>query len=228
MAKGSRLTGVAYGLVPRKRAGMPDVITCISEGDDPRGRRRQGVNRPDDAPAGQCKGASPGAKVLARPARWSRPGNPCANHMIPLESPVPEIGTPGSESGGRKRAHGNRPAARLRKHRTSHRLPTGYAPPLDSTEPRPRPPRHPCVRRWRTGRPRSPAAPSRARTGTNRRPARPTARSPPRHAPRCGCRSERERPAGRVPDDSPGLRSPDWPSAHSSRASPAGSGPTDS
>ena len=46
---------------------------------------------------------------------------------------MPEIGPPGSESGGRKRAHGNRPAARLRKHRMSHRPPTGYAPPLDST-----------------------------------------------------------------------------------------------
>ena len=32
--------------------------------------------------------------------------------MIPLESPVPEIGTPGSESGERKRAHGIRTAAR--------------------------------------------------------------------------------------------------------------------
>ena len=53
--------------------------------------------------------------------------------MIPLESPVPEIGPPGSESGERKRAHGNRPAARLRKHRMSHRSPTGDAPPLDST-----------------------------------------------------------------------------------------------
>ena len=53
--------------------------------------------------------------------------------MIPLESPVPEIGTPGSENGGRKRAHGNRPAARLRKRRIGHRLPIGYAPPLDST-----------------------------------------------------------------------------------------------
>ena len=61
------------------------------------------------------------------------PGNPCASRMIPLESPVPEIGPPGSESGGRKRAHGNRPAARLRKHRMSHRPPTGYVPPLDST-----------------------------------------------------------------------------------------------
>ena len=36
---------------------------------------------------------------------------------------MPEIGPPGSESGGRKRAHGNRPAARLRKHRMSHRPP---------------------------------------------------------------------------------------------------------
>ena len=43
--------------------------------------------------------------------------------MIPLESPVPEIGPPGSESGGRKRAHGTRSAARLRKHRMSHRTP---------------------------------------------------------------------------------------------------------
>ena len=41
--------------------------------------------------------------------------------MIPLESPVPEIGPPGSESGGRKRAYGLRTAARLRKRRTSHR-----------------------------------------------------------------------------------------------------------
>ena len=60
-------------------------------------------------------------------------GHPCASRMIPLESPVLEIGTPGSESGGRKRAHGSRPAARLRKHRISHRPPTGNAPPLDST-----------------------------------------------------------------------------------------------
>ena len=90
---------------------MPDVITCISEGDDPSGRRRQGVNRSDDAPAGRRKGASlvPG---LARPARPPWPRSPCASRMIPLESPVPEIGTPGSESGGRKRAHGVRTAAR--------------------------------------------------------------------------------------------------------------------
>ena len=33
---------------------------------------------------------------------------------------MPEIGPPGPESGGRKRAHGNRTAARLRKHRMSH------------------------------------------------------------------------------------------------------------
>ena len=94
---------------------MPDVITCISEGDDPRGRRRQGVNRSDDAPAGQRQGVSRVPR-LARPARWSQAGwsrtSPCASRMIPLESPVPEIGTPGSESGGRKRAHGTRTAAR--------------------------------------------------------------------------------------------------------------------
>ena len=59
--------------------------------------------------------------------------------MIPLESPVPEIGPPGSESGERKRTHGTRPAARLRKRRISHRPPTGYAPLLDSTQPAPRP-----------------------------------------------------------------------------------------
>ena len=46
---------------------MPDVITCTSEGDDPSGRRRQGVNRPDDAPAGRLKGASlvPGLVEMA-------------------------------------------------------------------------------------------------------------------------------------------------------------------
>ena len=61
-------------------------------------------------------------------------GNSCASRMIPLESPVPEIGTPGSESGGRKRAHGIPDCGPVRKRRMSHRLPTGYAPPLDSTE----------------------------------------------------------------------------------------------
>ena len=76
------------------------------------GRRRQGVNRPDDAPAGRRKGASR-VPQLARPTRSPRPGNPCASRMIPLESPVlPEIGPPGSESGGRKRAYGSRTAAR--------------------------------------------------------------------------------------------------------------------
>ena len=59
---------------------MPDVITCISEGDDPRGRRRQGVNRSDDAPAGQRQGVSRVPR-LARPARWSQLGKPvCEPH----------------------------------------------------------------------------------------------------------------------------------------------------
>ncbi len=78
---------------------MPDVITCISEGDDLSGRRRQGVNRPDGAPAGQRKGASL-VPELARTRPLVATVNPRASRMIPLESPVPEIGTPGSESGG--------------------------------------------------------------------------------------------------------------------------------
>ena len=111
MAQGSRLTGVTDGLSPRKRAGMPDVITCTSEGDDPSGRRRRGVNRHDDVPAVRRKGASP-VPGYARPARWPAPGNLRARRMIPLESPVPEIGRPGSARGRRKRAHGCRTAAR--------------------------------------------------------------------------------------------------------------------
>ena len=120
MAQGSRLAGVANGLVPRRRAGTPDVITCTSEGDDPRGRGRQGVNRPDDAPAAPAHGCELGATTRETHA-LAVAGNPCASRMIPLESPVPAIGTPGSESGGRKRAHGLRTAARPRKRRTSHR-----------------------------------------------------------------------------------------------------------
>ena len=47
-----------------------DIITCTSEGDNLSGRRRQGVNRPNDTPAGRHKGASQVPR-LARPARWS-------------------------------------------------------------------------------------------------------------------------------------------------------------
>ena len=65
---GSREWPTAYH--PGDEQECPDVITCTSEGDDPSGRRRQGVNRPDDAPAGRRKGVSqvPG---LARPVRRS-------------------------------------------------------------------------------------------------------------------------------------------------------------
>ena len=119
---------------PRSIPAAARICTCTSQGDDLSGRRRrrQGVNRPDDTPAGRRKGAGQVPR-LARPAPLAATGNPCASRMIPLESPVPEIGPPGSESGGRKRAHGNRTAARLRKHRMSPPNPTGYAPPLDST-----------------------------------------------------------------------------------------------
>ena len=56
-------------------------------------------------------GCEPGAT-----ARKTRPlvatGKPVCEPHDSTESPVPEIGTPGSESGGRKRAHGTRIAAR--------------------------------------------------------------------------------------------------------------------
>ena len=47
---------------------------------------------------------SAGSPALSLPC----PGGPCARRMIPLESPVPEIGTPGSVSGDWKRDHGSR------------------------------------------------------------------------------------------------------------------------
>ena len=111
---------------------MPDVITCISEGDDPCGRRRQGVNRSDDAPAGQRQGVSRVPR-LARPARWSQPEKPVCE-------PHDSTGEPGA--GNRHAGFGERgeetcpwdsDCGPVRKRRMSHRLPTGYAPPLDST-----------------------------------------------------------------------------------------------
>ena len=65
---GSREWPTAYH--PGNERESRTVITCTSEGDDPSGRRRQGVNRPDDAPAGRRKGASLVPR-FARPARWS-------------------------------------------------------------------------------------------------------------------------------------------------------------
>ena len=55
----------------------------------------------------------PQKKSWVRPlAHLNRPDDPCARRMIPLESPVPEIGTPGSESRGWKRDDGSRAEAR--------------------------------------------------------------------------------------------------------------------
>ena len=65
---------------------MPDAITCISEGDDPCGRRRQGVNRSGDVPAGQRKGASLVPR-LAISARSPHLVSPCANRMISTGEP---------------------------------------------------------------------------------------------------------------------------------------------
>ena len=112
---------------------MPDVITCISEGDDPSGRRRPGVNRSDDAPARPAQGCEPGAT-----ARATRP-------LVATGKPVCEphdfTGEPGA--GNRHAGFGERgeetcpwgpDCGPVRKRRISHRPPTGYAPPLDSTE----------------------------------------------------------------------------------------------
>ena len=133
MATGSRLAGVAEWPITPEMSGNPGPSShAQAKGTTSSGRLRRGVNRPDDAPARPAQECGLGAT-----ARKTRPlvatGNPCASRMIPLESPVPEIGTPGSESGGRKRTHGVSACGPARKRRKCHRPPTGHAPPLDST-----------------------------------------------------------------------------------------------
>ena len=99
---------------------MPDVITCISEGDDPSGRRRPGVNRSDDAPARPAQGCEPGAT-----ARATRP-------LVATGKPVCEphdfTGEPGA--GNRHAGFGERgeetcpwgpDCGPVRKRRISHR-----------------------------------------------------------------------------------------------------------
>ena len=78
-------------------------------------RREQARRRAGDGAGmqGGCCAASTDHVGRARPSACpTRSGGPCARRMIPLESPVPEIGTPGSESRGWKRDHGSRTEAR--------------------------------------------------------------------------------------------------------------------
>ena len=78
-------------------------------------RREQAWRRAGDETGMQCGGRAASADDVGRvrpPVSRSRPGGPCARRMIPLESPVPEIGTPGSGSRGWKRDHGSRTEAR--------------------------------------------------------------------------------------------------------------------
>ena len=105
---------------------MPDVITCTSEGDDPRGRRRQGVNRSDDAPAGPAPGCEPGATARKTP--------PAGRNRKLVCEPHDSTGEPGA--GNRPAGFGERgeetcprdsDCGPVRKRRMSHRLPTGYA-----------------------------------------------------------------------------------------------------
>ena len=91
-----RLEGRDFGTRHmRKRRGRTQTV-----------RRCRGVDRPGGTPettreAGRlaCSGLGHRTSRLLPPT--TRSGGPCARCMIPLESPVREIRTPGSESGGR-------------------------------------------------------------------------------------------------------------------------------
>ena len=76
-----------------------------------RGRRQPGPLRTKPGRKRLLRARTPPSRDRSPPrvGGWQSPpswsagvatGNPCASRMIPLESPVPEIGTPGSESGG--------------------------------------------------------------------------------------------------------------------------------
>ena len=127
---GSREWPNAYD--PDERAGMLDVITCISEGDDPCGRRRQGVSRPDDGPAGRREGASLVPRLASPPAGCDRAAR------VRAHDSTGEPGAGNRHAGfgerGEETCPRNSDCGPARKRRMSHRLPTGYAPPLDSTD----------------------------------------------------------------------------------------------
>ena len=110
---------------------MLDVITCISEGDDPCGRRRQGVSRPDDGPAGRREGASLVPRLASPPAGCDREAR------VRAHDSTGEPGAGNRHAGfgerGEETCPRNSDCGPARKRRMSHRLPTGYAPPLDST-----------------------------------------------------------------------------------------------
>ena len=88
---------------------MPDVITCTSEGDNPSGRRRQGVNRPDDAPAGRLKGAS---LVPIQGAHRPR-GDGWKNEARRRVSEVASLRHAGRRPGGRTLVLGNHYVSRV-------------------------------------------------------------------------------------------------------------------
>ena len=124
-----------FSLVPRHCICESGYITCGSEGQFQGGGAfcrcpdlvRQGVDRLDDRRArrgrkGGSRAASAADTREGRKPCSFRGRHPCGHLilavvglrrlctrcMIPLESPVPEIGTPGSGSGGWKRNHGSR------------------------------------------------------------------------------------------------------------------------
>ena len=110
--KARRTPGVASPRTPalRSRGLEPPQAKakgseCRNERKPDRRRRRQGVNRPA-AGCGDRREEAGGVRLPRRGrshrTRHSRRSRiyPWASGMIPLESPVPEIGTLGSVSGG--------------------------------------------------------------------------------------------------------------------------------
>ena len=99
MGEREQASGVAATAYhPDVRAELPDAVTCTSEGDDPHGRRRQGVSRPDDAPVGPAQGCGPGAT-----ARETRP---LVQTGKPVCEPHDSTGEPGA--GNRHAGFGER------------------------------------------------------------------------------------------------------------------------
>ena len=103
-----------------------------AKGTTPSGRRRQGVNRPDDVPARPAQGCELGATARENP--------PAGRDREPVCEPHDSTGEPGA--GNRHAGFGERgeetcPRASdcgpTRKRRKRHQRPTGHAPPLDST-----------------------------------------------------------------------------------------------
>ena len=102
-----------HGLLPRRmpesldashaevKGGSPAaVVSPASEVSDHQGVDRLAGRRGRSHSQGGSRAAPRGRTHAAKTLAVAGTRRPCAKCMIPLESPVPEIGTPGSGSGG--------------------------------------------------------------------------------------------------------------------------------